>query len=300
LSARAAGADAAARLGYGPPVSSRLVALPACAALAFGCGARVAVDLSPGSGGAASTTTVAAGGGGAGPVDAGPDALPPPTVAVYVNSGAALFAIDPVAQTFSEVGNFKGCDHVVDIAVDSAGQIFGTTTTGLFRIDAYDATCTPVGTSAQYPNSLAFTPAGTLDPYKEVLVGYLDTTYVRIDTDTGAVSAVGALNGGFTSSGDLIVLQYGLAYLTGKGQGCDDCLLQVNPTSGGLVQLLGDVGVGDVYGLAYKYGALYGFTKAGAVLLLDTTTGHGTPLALPGVPIGVTYWGAASSLDYVK
>src|SRR5262249_37668728 len=125
------------------------------------------------------------------------------------NSGAALFLLDPVAHTFGVVGNFKGCDKVVDLAVDRTGRIFATTPNGLFRVDAGDATCTPIGGAGTYPNSLSFVPAGTLDPEADALVGFLDAQYVRIDETTGAVTPIGGIGGGYVSSGDLVALPDG-------------------------------------------------------------------------------------------
>ena len=57
-----------------------------------------------------------------------------------------------------------------------------------------------------YPNSLSFVPKGTVDPNVEALVGYNGGTYVRIDTVTGAVTSIGNLGSGYSSSGDIVRL----------------------------------------------------------------------------------------------
>jgi hypothetical protein len=288
-------------------VSFRVLALSSLLSLVTACGAKVAIDPQPGSGGAGgtttssttttstTTTTTTTGTGGA-PFDAGADVLPPPPVAVYANSGGALFLLDPAAQTFGVIGNFKGCEKVVDLAVDRAGRIFVTTPMGLFRVDAGDATCTPIGGAGNYPNSLSFVPAGTLDPEVDALVGFLDDKYVRIDENSGAVTTIGSLNGGaYVSSGDLVALPDGRTYLTVKGGGCQDCLVQVDPKTGTLLTIIGKIGFGEVYGLAYWGGVTYGFTKGGGVLQIDLNTGNGVPIMFPSFPVGLTFWGAGSS-----
>lgn len=285
-------------------MSPRFFALPILFTVA--CGAKVAIDADPiagtgGAGGATTTTsttttttttsttttsatTTSTTGG---PVDAGP-----PPVAVYANSGAALFLLDPVTQAVSVVGDFKGCDKVVDLAVDATGRIFATTPAGLFRVDPGDATCTLIGGGGvEYPNSLSFVPAGTVDPAVEALVGFRDAAYVRIDETTGAVTPIGALAADFTSSGDLVTLPDGRTYLTVKGGGCNDCIAQVDPKTGNIIEAVGKIGTPDVWGLAYWGGVAYGFTKAGGVLQIDLSSGVGAPLAWPGFP----FWGAGSS-----
>ncbi|MFT3764547.1 MAG: hypothetical protein QM820_03375 [Minicystis sp.] len=288
------------------------------AALIVGCGAKVAVDPSPSGGGAGgsggtggvptttsttttsttttTTTSTTSTGTGGGPVDAGPDASPPPPPAVYAHSGAALFLIDPAAQTFKVVGNFAGCNSVVDLAVDHTGRVFATAPDALYRVDPANAVCTLVASGSSYPNSLSFVPAGTLDPDKDALVGYRDATYLRIDEESGAITEIGSLQGGFVSSGDLVAHPDGTAFLSAKGPGCNnsDCYLQIDPKSGGLVAVLGKIGATDVWGLAFWGGTRYAFTKSGGALVLDAS-GHGSPLTLSGLSSGFTFWGAGSS-----
>lgn len=270
------------------------------------CGAKVAVDPQPGTGGAggtasttsstttatSSTTTTTTTSTSGAPFDAGP---PPPPAAVYANSGAALFLLDPIAHTFSVVGNFKGCDKVLEIAVDRDGRIFATSPDGLFRVDPDDATCTAIGGADFYPNSLSFVPAGTLDPDADALVAYRDDVYERIDETTGAVTPIGMLGGGYVSSGDLVALPDGRVYLTVTGNGCHDCLAQIDPKTGSLVTLVGKIGSDAVWGLGYGGGVVYGFTLWGGVLQIDLKTGNGTPITFQSFPVGLNFWGAGSS-----
>lgn len=137
-------------------------------------------------------------------------------------------------------GRLPGCGGVVDIALDKDSKLIGATFGGLYTIDKGNAHCTLIA-GGSYPNSLSFVPAGTVNPEKEALVGYLGSTYVRIDPQTGTVSNIGALSGGYVSSGDIVSVKGGKSLLTVNGQGCGDCIVEVNPTTGNLVKNWGPV-----------------------------------------------------------
>lgn len=283
--------------------------LAAALTLLTGCGAKVAVDLDPqsGSGGSmttsstisttssttSSTTTSSTTTTSSSTTTTPPP--PPPPPAVYAASGDVLYLLDPDLQTFATIGPFAGCgSFVVDLAVDRAGGLFATTTQNLFRVDPKTANCKPLGQGGSYPNSLSFVPAGTLDPVQDTLVGVNGSEYIRIDQITGTTEHVGWVSP-YSSSGDLVALPDGRAFLTAKGPSCDDCLVQIDPKTGGVLSVVGDIGYSDVWGLAYWGGRTYGFTSGGAMVLIDLATGKGQPLMLPGFPPGVSFWGAGSS-----
>ncbi|MCC6522796.1 MAG: hypothetical protein IT373_09060 [Polyangiaceae bacterium] len=217
---------------------------------------------------------------------------------VFGHSASQLYMLDPVSKAVTTVGTFSGCSSVIDIALDKDGAIYATTFDGLYRIDKTNAACTFVS-SGGYPNSLSFVPVGTVDPNVEALVGYQGDTYVRIDTSSGNVSTIGAIGGGYTSSGDIVSVIGGKTYLTAFGTGCPtDCLLEVNPTTGAMVHNYGLLtGYDNVFGLAFWGGAAYGFTDAGQLFQIDFA-GNGvttSPIAIPGAPAGLSFWGAGSA-----
>ena len=220
--------------------------------------------------------------------------MPPPPVAVYAQSDVTLYRLDPLTSQITVVGDFQGCDSVIDIALDKAGKLYGTTFGGLYAIDKNTAVCTLIA-SGSYPNSLSFVPAGTIDPLKETLVGYLGDQYVKIDLVTGQVSTVGSLGNGYASSGDIVSVIGGGTYLTVNGNGCSDCLVQVSPTTGTFVKLIGALGHGSVYGLAYWGGIAYGFDAAGDLFRIDVVTGQTTPIVIPNPPPNMIFWGAGST-----
>jgi hypothetical protein len=242
------------------------------------------------------------------PNDAGHDAGPRVPVdaagyqgpsIVYGESSDTLYQLNPDTKAASAIGPFVGCTGVIDLALDKDSLIFATTFSGMYTINPANAHCTLVATGNSYPNSLSFVPAGTVDPLVEALVGYHGSDYVRIDTKTGAISTIGHLTGGYTSSGDIVSVKDGGTYLTVKGAGCDqsDCLFEIDPATGDRKQNLGTLtGYTDVFGLAFWAGKLYGFTNAGQLFEINLKGGLSTtPIQVPNAPAGLSFWGAGST-----
>jgi hypothetical protein len=232
--------------------------------------------------------------------DASTDAGPPPdagsNAVVYAHSDSTLYELDPNTNAITVVGAFTGCSSVIDIALDADSHAYVTTFSGFYSLDLTTAACTLIA-AGTYPNSLSFVPKGTLDPNVEALVGYNGAQYVRIDTGTGAVTNVGTLSGGYQSSGDIVSVIGGGTFLTVNGNGCGDCLLQVDPTTGDLVQNYGAVGYADVWGLAFWAGTAYGFDEAGDVFSINVTAGAvvSKPIPVPNAPAGLSFYGAGST-----
>lgn len=216
---------------------------------------------------------------------------------VYAHGPGTLYKLDPTTKAVTLVGAFSGgCNEVIDLAVDASSHAFVTTDTGLFKVDLATAACTPIATGT-YPNSLSFVPKGTLDASVEALVGYFDSQYVRIDPQTGAITSVGALRSGFESSGDIVSVAGGGSFLTVRGNGCGDCLLQVDPKTGDMIQNYGDLKHSNVFGLSFWAGTAYGFDDTGHVFSIAPagTSITTTDIKLPNAPTGLSFWGAGST-----
>jgi hypothetical protein len=227
------------------------------------------------------------------------DAGPPLAPIVYGHSPDTLYTFDTSTQAITQVAAFSGCTQstltqVIDLAIDSQMNAFVTTFDGFYSLDLMTAECSLIQTGS-YPNSLSFVPAGTLDPLVDALVGYFGGTYSRIDTTSGAITSVGTLSGGYASSGDIVSVKGGGSFLTVTGNGCGDCLLQVDPSTGDLIQDYGSLPHGAVYGLAYWAGALYGFDQGGDVFSI--TGGGDAGLVTSDIVSdgGVMWWGAGST-----
>jgi hypothetical protein len=235
-----------------------------------------------------------------------PDGGKPPG-RIYAHTASALYLFDPLVQTLKKVGDFDGFDNdlgdseVLDIALDSDSAMYGTTDFGFVRIDPTTAKITYIkkGSYFSFPNALSFVPVGTVDPTKEALVGYIQkddafgaTTYVRVDLTTGQLSELGELNASgaalnWRSSGDIIATFRGgnKAYLTVKLFNPDggtveadpgtDSLAQVDPKTGKLIKIVGDIGQPNFYGLGAWAGTSYGFNAGGNIVQINMDTGAG-------------------------
>lgn len=214
----------------------------------------------------------------------------PPTE-VYGQTATTLYRLNPVTKEVTKVGIFDGCIYVNDIAIDRNSTIYGVTGTQLVRIDRGTAKCDVITTGA-FPNSLSFVPAGTLDPTSEALVGYEGADYVRIDVNTGNKTKVGKLSGGYTSSGDIVSVIGGSTYLTVKGNGCNDCLVQIDAKTGDLAADFGSLGFGDVFGVAFWGGRIYGFANDGTMFEVQIAQGQATSTPIQN---GMLMWAGAGS-----
>jgi hypothetical protein len=232
-----------------------------------------------------------------GPVDAAP---PPPVDYVYCHSPSQLYKVDPVAKTIALVGGFTGFDgsdfgaQVIDMAIDANSNGFATTFGAAYKLDIKTAKLTLVKLGS-YPNSLSFVPKGTLDPNVEALVGYNGSQYVRIDPTTGNVTNVGSgLSGGYASSGDIVSVTNGGTFLTVTGPNCGDCLLQIDPKTGAMIQNYGSINHSAVYGLAFWAGSAYGFDNAGELFSISWVNNALVTTNIPTTP-GLQFWGAGST-----
>lgn len=248
--------------------------------------------------------------------DAGLDDAKPPTgpAEVFGHSGTTLYRLDPDTRAAQTVGTFSGCNEpseaVLDIALDEKSAMFGTTRTGLFKIDKATAKCTKIAAAVgnkEFPNSLSFVPKGTLDANSEALVGYVDDEYVRIDPQTGQISSIGKLDTGSSrliSSGDIVSVIGGPTYLTVKSASndtqCDaaDCLVEVDPKTGKILRNFGQLnGKTAVFGVAFWAGAVYGFDRAGNLFQVIVNGGSLTlsTITIPQAPAGLSFFGAGST-----
>lgn len=234
---------------------------------------------------------------------------------VFGHSGSTLYRLDPDTKAAKVVGTFSGCNEpresVIDIALDEASVMYGTTRTGLFRIDTSTAKCTKVADATankDFPNSLSFVPKGTLDPAKEALVGYVDDVYVQIDTTTGLITERGKLDNirpsKVRSSGDIVSVIGGPTYLTVTSIGTDtqcktaDCLVEIDPKTGALLKNWGTLNARqEVFGVAFWAGAIYGFTNSGSLFQVQISGGSLslTEIPIPQAPVGLSFYGAGST-----
>ena len=214
--------------------------------------------------------------------------------AVFAHSPTSLYKLNLSTLDLSTIGAFPGCDEgIFDIAISSTGEMFATSGISFFKVDPTDARCTRIMNS-QYPNALTFVPKGVIDPDREVLVGYINSLYVEINPLTGAKTVLGDLGDGYTVSGDVVWIEDKGLYLTFKGNGCDDCLGEIDPLTGAMTGLTGPLGRSNVYGLAYWDGAVYGFDEQGAIFTIDVEDASTVEQPVTSKQPSVEFWGASA------
>lgn len=243
-----------------------------------------------------------------------PDGGTPPGF-VYAHTAKNLYLFEPISEKLTLVGPFaclEGADRMLDIALDRDGVMYGTSDNGFLSINATSGACTYVKKDAfaDYPNSLSFVPLGTVDATKETLVGYQfdpnttnqATVYSKIDLVTGEMTKIGDLNAPnaaikYKSSGDLIALirNGNKAFLTVKRVDTDagagtDSLAEVDPTTGQLIRIVGDIQKSNLYGFGFWAGTGYGFSGQGEILKIDMTTGAATKIMDLKEDGGVVAW----------
>jgi hypothetical protein len=222
------------------------------------------------------------------------------TPEVFGHSRSRLYRLDPDTKAVAVVGDFVGCTGIEDIALDAQSNIFGTNDEGLYAIDKDTATCTLVAAGA-YPNSLSFVPVGTVDANAEALVGYVLDEYVRIDPATGQMTTIGSLGlNGLISSGDIVSVKNGPTYLTVKpsssnDDSCRDCLVEVDPATGEVVETFGEVGFEQIFGTAFWAGSLYGFTNGGQIFEITIDEFLNLNTVLIEQSDALSFWGAGST-----
>lgn len=228
--------------------------------------------------------------------EVGPE--PEPAAAVYAHSPDTLYKLDPDTKAVTTIGTFSGCGFsgVVDIALDAKSNLYASAG-GIFKVDTATAKCTSVGGGSFAGNSLSFVPAGILDATKEVLVTYNGGTYYKVDVTSGATTELGSLPSGYSSSGDIVSVKGGGTYVTVNGNGCGDCLLEIDPKTGSMKKNWGAVGASQVYGIAFWAGSVYTFDNSGQIYELtfgtDKVTAKNIPI--PSKPMGLQFWGAGST-----
>lgn len=243
--------------------------------------------------------------------DFGTEPPPPPPETpevheVYGQSATTLYKLEPATKAVTVVGPLKGCEPIIDMALDEKSTLFAVSRKTLYTVDKNTAACTQVHTiqNGEYPTSLSFVPKGTVDPNEEALVGYQDSDYVRIDVKNGSLSIVGSLGDGkLISSGDIASVKGGKTYLTvkasGKSEPCkaSDCLVEVDPKTGKMLKNWGSVEHSRVFGLSFWGGNVYGFDDKGN--LFEVVFGSNKivtkTIPIPQKPTDLSFWGAGSS-----
>ncbi|HVV86325.1 MAG TPA: hypothetical protein VHE35_24885 [Kofleriaceae bacterium] len=225
------------------------------------------------------------------PDDTGGDA------AVFAHTASTLFRVHPLTYEVTRVGDFQwpaGGDEMTDLAIDADGNMIGISFTRVYRVDPQTAACTLLSSNLQgLFNGLSFVPSmlafGIEGP--DVLVGTrnADGKVFQIDPNTGGVTQIGDMGGGFVSSGDIVaVTGFGVVATVTNGVG-PDRLVRLAPTTFAATPIGSGTGFDHLWGVGFWGTRVFGFSERGVLTVIDSQTGVGTTVA----PNSEAWWGAA-------
>lgn len=219
-------------------------------------------------------------------------------------NGGVLISIDPATAQATQIG-MTGVPEITALAVNSAGEIFGSDFIYLHRIDGVTGHAQLVGFMGGFYDGLAFDGNDVL--YTAKNSGMLQT----VDTSTGEVTDVGDTGVVFGPGALTFDPTDGSLYMAHREI---DAVYKVNPDTGNSFLLGFTEFLVGVRGLAcdaagFLYGVSTSFTDdetpepsdSTHLILIDKTNGHGTVIgklwylttqALALAP------GVASGLDY--
>jgi hypothetical protein len=208
---------------------------------------------------------------------------------IWAHSSTDLYKVDPNTFALTHVGAF-GQSDITDIAVTPSGDLWAISFSSLYRVDKTTAAATLVASlSGSGNNGLTFLPNGNL------LAADGTGDVKQINTSTGATTDLGNFGNGLSSSGDLVAVgpvMYGISS-TGAGgsdASANNVLLRVDIASG-VATVVGPIGFGQVWGLAYVNKRVIAFNTKGQIIQIDPATGAGTLLSTTNVQ----FWGAGMS-----
>jgi len=216
---------------------------------------------------------------------------PPADGTIYAHSQSDLYIVSPSGWTVTHVGSFNVGDQITDLAVTPSGGLYAVSFSALYSVNKSTAQATLVASvSGSGNNALTFLANGNL------LAADSGGELKTINPGNGAVITVGNFGKGLSSSGDLVAVADGTMYgvsstSAGGGDASGNNLLLRVDTATGQATVVGPIGYGDVWGLAYVNAKVIGFTTSGKILQIDPQTGAGTLLASRSV----AFWGAGMS-----
>lgn len=156
---------------------------------------------------------------------------------------------------------------LTDIASNAQGALFGVTTNSLYRLNRSTGSSRLVGRLGPLDmNALGFTPSGAL--YAAGGSGFY-----RVSLATGRATLIRRIPG-FSSSGDIAYDPISRRFLATSFTGGSDTLFSI--ALNGNARRIGSIGFGNVYGLYFDRGVLYGYTSDRRQITINKNTGRGT------------------------
>lgn len=230
------------------------------------------------------------------------------TYTVYAHSNTELYSLDLANKTLVDIGPFGVNDTMTDLAVAPDDTIYTVSKGSLYTANPTTGAATLVGTIKVCGSdnvALSMTPDGKL------WLGDGAGAFCEVDISVSppSVTKIGTLSSaspGLELSGDLVGIEDGTLFGTiidattsssKTASTASNVLATIDPKTGLVIKQLGASGFPQLYGVAYAYGKVFGFTHdgTGRVITIDPTTGVGTlynTFTDPTTKKGISFSGA--------
>lgn len=230
---------------------------------------------------------------------------------VYAHTANVLYRIDLAKKLLVEVGPFNAPevggkeDTMTDLAVSPNDVIYVISKSSIYTADAQDGHVTLVGAVGdQLKNCGGDAVALTFMPDGKLYAGdHVEGNFCRINlVPSPTVEKLGAIGGGLGFAGDIVAVADGTIYATvwdpsDAKTAKNNSLAKIDPVTGAGLQTIGATGSGNLFGIAFEQGKVFGFTSDGSgnVVTIDPATGKGTVYGTftdPNTGDGISFWGA--------
>jgi hypothetical protein len=183
------------------------------------------------------------------------------------SSPGTIGSIDSNTGVFTPVIT-NGPSSLADIALDGSGQLYGNTLSELYRFNTVTNTSTLVGSLGTSINGLGFANNGNL-------YGTSGNNFYQINTTTGAATQVGGNIANFSSAGDIVFNPNTNQFLATSLSPSNSTLFSIG-LNGSASPIGSGIGFGNVYGMFFEGGQLFGYTDDRRQIKIDLATGSGT------------------------
>jgi MYXO-CTERM domain-containing protein len=189
-----------------------------------------------------------------------------------------LYLVDAITGVLTRIGPVTAGSHPLDLeslAFTPSLGLYGLGHGALYAINTSNGQATDVGPVGAGLTAMVYGPDG-------VMYGTSGNRLYSVDVSSGKTTLIGS--GNYHSPESLEFDAAGVLYAAVGGLG-EDSLYRIDTATGAGTRVgnPGAIGFGDVEGLAFVNGTMYGFTENGLELSINLTTGVGTLVRREGI-----------------
>lgn len=188
---------------------------------------------------------------------------PAQAMSLLHTSTGQVGTIDTSTGVFTSLANGP---TLTDIALTENNELFGISFGQLYKVDTNTNSFSLIGNLGASLNGLGF-------DNNDNLYGTGGNRFYQIDTSTGNANLVSNLSG-FSSAGDIVFNPDTNQFLGTSTSPTNSTLFSI-ALDGTNVEI-GSIGFGNVYGLFFENGNLFGYTANRRQIIMDLATGAGT------------------------